>query len=50
MNKVTTENPKRPAGAIERIALKRLGTSADMAGAALAAFVLYRRPNPGGGR
>ena len=35
MTKVTTSNPKRLAGAIERIPLKRLGTPADMAGAAL---------------
>ena len=35
MTKVTTANPKRLAGAIERIPLKRLGTPADMAGAAL---------------
>jgi 3-oxoacyl-[acyl-carrier protein] reductase len=46
MTKVTTENPKRLEGAIERIPLKRLGTPADMAGAALflasplAAYVL----------
>jgi 3-oxoacyl-[acyl-carrier protein] reductase len=31
----TTANPKRLEGAIERIPLKRLGTPADMAGAAL---------------
>jgi 3-oxoacyl-[acyl-carrier protein] reductase len=35
MTKVTTENPKRLEAAIERIPLKRLGTPADMAGAAL---------------
>jgi len=35
MTKVTTENPKRLEGALERIPLKRLGTPADMAGAAL---------------
>jgi 3-oxoacyl-[acyl-carrier protein] reductase len=35
MTKVTTANPKRLEGAIERIPLKRLGTPADMAGAAL---------------
>ena len=35
MTKVTTENPKRLEGAIGRIPLKRLGTPADMAGAAL---------------
>src|SRR5882762_6632891 len=35
MTKVTTTNPKRLEGAIERIPLKRLGTPADMAGAAL---------------
>lgn len=35
MTKVTTENPKRRAASIERIPLKRLGTPADMAGAAL---------------
>jgi 3-oxoacyl-[acyl-carrier protein] reductase len=35
MTKVTTENPKRLEGAIERIPLKRLGTAEDMAGAAL---------------
>lgn len=35
MTKVTTSNPKRLEGAIERIPLKRLGTPADMAGPAL---------------
>ncbi|MFL6836146.1 MAG: SDR family NAD(P)-dependent oxidoreductase [Bradyrhizobium sp.] len=35
MTKVTTSNPKRLEGAIERIPLKRLGTPADVAGAAL---------------
>jgi 3-oxoacyl-[acyl-carrier protein] reductase len=35
MTKVTTQNPKRLEGAIERIPLKRLGTPDDMAGAAL---------------
>jgi 3-oxoacyl-[acyl-carrier protein] reductase len=35
MTKVTTANPTRLEGAIERIPLKRLGTPADMAGAAL---------------
>jgi len=35
MTKVTTSNPKRLESAIERIPLKRLGTPADMAGAAL---------------
>lgn len=35
LTKVTTENPKRREAAIERIPLKRLGTPADMAGAAL---------------
>jgi 3-oxoacyl-[acyl-carrier protein] reductase len=35
MTKVTTANPKRLEGAIEWIPLKRLGTPADMAGAAL---------------
>jgi 3-oxoacyl-[acyl-carrier protein] reductase len=35
MTKVTTSNPKRLAGAVERIPLKRPGTPADMAGAAL---------------
>jgi 3-oxoacyl-[acyl-carrier protein] reductase len=35
MTKVTTANPKRLEGAIGRIPLKRLGTPADMAGAAL---------------
>ncbi len=35
MTKVTTSNPKRLEGAIERIPLKRLGTPADMAGVAL---------------
>jgi 3-oxoacyl-[acyl-carrier protein] reductase len=35
MTKVTTSNPKRLEGAIERIPLKRLGTPVDMAGAAL---------------
>src|SRR5258707_937285 len=31
MTKVTTDNPKRLEGAIERIPLKRLGTPAEMA-------------------
>jgi 3-oxoacyl-[acyl-carrier protein] reductase len=35
MTKVTTANPERLEGAILRIPLKRLGTPADMAGAAL---------------
>jgi 3-oxoacyl-[acyl-carrier protein] reductase len=35
MTKVTTANPTRLQGAIARIPLKRLGTPADMAGAAL---------------
>jgi len=35
MTKVTTQNPKRLEGVIERIPLKRLGTPDDMAGAAL---------------
>jgi 3-oxoacyl-[acyl-carrier protein] reductase len=35
MTKVTTANPKRLDDALERIPLKRLGTPADMAGAAL---------------
>jgi 3-oxoacyl-[acyl-carrier protein] reductase len=35
MTKVTTANPKRLEGAIERIPMKRLGTPTDMAGAAL---------------
>jgi 3-oxoacyl-[acyl-carrier protein] reductase len=35
MTKVTTANPKRLQGAIDGIPLKRLGTPADMAGAAL---------------
>jgi 3-oxoacyl-[acyl-carrier protein] reductase len=35
MTKVTTANPKRLEGAIERIPMRRLGTPADMAGAAL---------------
>jgi 3-oxoacyl-[acyl-carrier protein] reductase len=35
MTKVTTANPKRLEGAIAKIPLKRLGTPADMAGAAL---------------
>ena len=35
MTRVTTANPKRLEAAIERIPLKRLGTPADMAGAAL---------------
>ena len=52
MTKVTTANPKRLEGAIERIPLKRLGTPADMAGAALflasPLVLLHRRPNPGG--
>src|SRR3979411_1352337 len=34
MTKVTTSSPRRLEGAIERIPLKRLGTPADMAGAA----------------
>ena len=33
--RVTTSNPRRLEGALERIPLKRLGTPADMAGAAL---------------
>src|SRR3954463_1485379 len=35
MTKATTSNPKRLEGALERIPLKRVGTPADMAGAAL---------------
>jgi 3-oxoacyl-[acyl-carrier protein] reductase len=35
MTKVTTENPRRLEGALERIPLKRLGTPEDMAGTAL---------------
>src|SRR5438128_6176379 len=35
MTKVTTANPKRLEGALDRIPLKRLGTPEDMAGAAL---------------
>jgi len=35
MTKATTANPKRLEGALERIPLKRLGTPADMSGAAL---------------
>ena len=35
MTRVTTSNPRRLEGALERIPLKRLGTPADMAGAAL---------------
>ena len=35
MTKVTTDNPKRLQEALSRIPLKRLGTPADMAGAAL---------------
>jgi 3-oxoacyl-[acyl-carrier protein] reductase len=35
MTKATTANPKRLESALERIPLKRLGTPADMAGAAL---------------
>lgn len=35
MTKVTTANPKRLEGAIQKIPLKRLGTPKDMAGAAL---------------
>jgi 3-oxoacyl-[acyl-carrier protein] reductase len=35
MTKVTTANPKRLEGALERIPLRRLGTPQDMAGAAL---------------
>src|SRR5258707_8923293 len=44
MTKVTTANPKRLEGAIERIPLKRLGTPADMAGHGIlfgSALVLY---------
>jgi 3-oxoacyl-[acyl-carrier protein] reductase len=46
MTKATTDNPKRLAGALEGIPMKRLGTPQDMAGAALflasplAAYVL----------
>jgi 3-oxoacyl-[acyl-carrier protein] reductase len=35
MTKATTANPKRLEGAMQKIPLKRLGTPADMAGAAL---------------
>jgi 3-oxoacyl-[acyl-carrier protein] reductase len=35
MTKITTENPKRLEGALRRIPIGRLGTPADMAGAAL---------------
>jgi 3-oxoacyl-[acyl-carrier protein] reductase len=35
MTKVTTDNPKRLEGTLSRIPLRRLGTPADMAGAAL---------------
>ena len=35
MTKVTTANPKRLEGALQRIPLGRLGTPEDMAGAAL---------------
>ncbi|MGJ5176742.1 SDR family NAD(P)-dependent oxidoreductase [Bradyrhizobium oligotrophicum] len=35
MTRVTTANPQRLAGALQRIPLKRLGTPQDMAGAAL---------------
>jgi 3-oxoacyl-[acyl-carrier protein] reductase len=35
MTRVTTQNPKRLEGALAQIPLKRLGTPADMAGAAL---------------
>lgn len=35
LTKVTTDNPKRREAAIEKIPLRRLGTPADMAGAAL---------------
>ena len=35
MTKVTTDNPKRLESALSRIPLRRLGTPADMAGAAL---------------
>ena len=35
MTEVTTTNPKRFEGAIERMPVKRLGTPADMAGAML---------------
>lgn len=35
MTKVTTANPKRLEAAVDKIPLKRLGTPADMAGAAL---------------
>ena len=46
MTRVTTSNPKRLKARLERIPMKRLGTPADMAGAALflasplAAYVL----------
>ena len=49
MTKATTANPKRLEGALERIPLKRLGTPADMAGAALflasPLVVLRHRPD-----
>lgn len=35
LTKVTTDNPKRLEGALAKIPLQRLGTPADMAGAAL---------------
>jgi 3-oxoacyl-[acyl-carrier protein] reductase len=35
LTKVTTEHPDRLKGALQSIPLKRLGTPADMAGAAL---------------
>jgi 3-oxoacyl-[acyl-carrier protein] reductase len=35
LTRVTTENPMRLQGAVQKIPLKRLGTPADMAGAAL---------------
>ena len=35
MTKVTTQNPKRLEGAVQNIPLRRLGTPAEMAGAAL---------------
>src|SRR5258705_927313 len=55
MTRVTTSNPKRLEGAIERIPLKRLGTPADMAGAPPllgsppASFLVGPNPVGGGG-
>src|SRR5258706_5820760 len=54
LTRVTTNNPKRLEGAIERIPLKRLGTPADMAraalvlGSALASYIVGRTLGVGG--